>query len=161
MHGGHLNRETMFGRRTPSTSLPALLDQLRAQRHRIASLSRETGTLQSRGKSLLKESYLVAARVEQSRARLANAFLTTRSALAELRLSRAQNQGGIPIAKSHGLAAERVLADPPDLLEALQQATEILKMEFSDTEGSGRETLVKCEKALRRNCSRIIELRLY
>ena len=146
----------------PCTSLPALLDQLHSQRCRIASLSLETGTLQSRGKCLLKESYLVAERVEQSRAGLANALVATRSALAELRLSRSQNPRGIPIPESHGLVAERLLTDAPGLIEALQQATEILKMEFSDTEGSGRETLVKCEKALRRNCStRTIELRLY
>jgi hypothetical protein len=39
------------------------------------------------------------------------------------------------------------------MFEALQQVTEILKLEFSDLEGSSRETLVKCENALRRTRS--------
>lgn len=39
---------------------------------------------------------------------------------------------------------------PRDLVGALEDATEILRMEFLETEGSGRETLVKCEDALRK-----------
>jgi hypothetical protein len=55
-----------------------------------------------------------------------------------------------------------VVADSPDLVDALQEATDILKMEFADTEGSGRETLDKCEKALQRNRSICtLELPLY
>jgi len=60
------------------------------------------------------------------------------------------------------MPAERVLADSPDLIDALQQATEILKLEFSDTEGSGRQTLAKCEQTLQRTRStQTIELSLY
>lgn len=56
----------------------------------------------------------------------------------------------------------RVLADSPDMVEALQQSAEILKMEFEDTEGIGRDTLVKCEKVLKRIHSvRTVELPLY
>jgi len=55
-----------------------------------------------------------------------------------------------------------VLVDSPDTLEALRQAAEILQMEFADTEGSGRETLVKCESVLKRTrFVRTIELPLY
>ena len=46
-----------------------------------------------------------------------------------------------------------MLADSQVMFEALLQAAEILKLEFSDLEGSGTETLVKCENALRRTRS--------
>jgi hypothetical protein len=56
----------------------------------------------------------------------------------------------------------QALADSSDLVEALQEATDILKMEFADTDGSGRETLHKCEKALQRTRSICtLELTLY
>jgi hypothetical protein len=59
-------------------------------------------------------------------------------------------------------SCERVLAGSPDMVEALQQSAEILKMEFQVTEGSARDTLVKCEKVLQRIHSvRTIELLLY
>jgi len=48
------------------------------------------------------------------------------------------------------------------MVEALEQATEILKMEFSGTEGGGLDTLVKCERVLQRTRSTCtIELPLY
>jgi hypothetical protein len=48
------------------------------------------------------------------------------------------------------------------MVEALQQAAVVPKMEFTDTQGSGRETLVKCEKVLQRMRSvRTMELPLY
>lgn len=54
---------------------------------------------------------------------------------------------------------QRALAD---MVEALQQAAVILKMEFTDIQGSGRETLAKCEKVLLRMRSvRTMELPLY
>jgi len=37
--------------------------------------------------------------------------------------------------------------------EALELAAEILKMEFAETEGSGKETFLKCEKVLERTKS--------
>jgi hypothetical protein len=53
-------------------------------------------------------------------------------------------------------------ADSPDLVDALQQATDILRMEFTGTEGSGSETLAKCEKVLQRTRSICtLELSLY
>lgn len=80
--------------------------------------------------------------------------------MAELRVRRSRSQCGTPLSAKE--PAERVLADSPDVIDALQQATEILKMEFSDTEGSGRQTLAKCEQALQRTCStQTIELSLY
>ena len=57
---------------------------------------------------------------------------------------------------------ERLLTDSPDLVEALAEAAQILEMEFADTDGSGHETLVKCEKALQRTrLTQTIELPLF
>jgi hypothetical protein len=86
----------------------------------------------------------------------------TKSAVAELRLRRSQARTGTPVPKPKGSLVDRALADSPDIVEALEQATEILKMQFLGTEGSGRETLAICEKVLRRARSICtIELPLY
>ena len=54
------------------------------------------------------------------------------------------------------------VAAPRDFVSALADATELLRMEFLETEGSGRETLVKCEDALRKAQSvRTLILPLY
>jgi hypothetical protein len=140
--------------------VPELLGHLRTQRRRIAALSKKTIALQTRGMSLLAESGLLARLLEQSSSNLTKTHLAISSAVAEARLSRSHSQCGAPLpAKTR---AEHLLADSPDVLDALQQATEILKMEFSDTEGSGRQTLAKCQKALHRTRStQTIELSLY
>ena len=80
----------------------------------------------------------------------------------ELRLRCPSSQGGTPVPKPSTNEPNLVLADSPDLVEALQKAIEILKMGFSDTDGSGRDTLVRCEKVLQRSRSTYtIELPLY
>lgn len=144
----------------PATPEPDLLGHLRTQRRRIAALSKKTIALQTRGMSLLAESTSLARLVEQSSANLAKTHLTIRTAVAELRVRRSLSQCATPLSAKR--PAERLLADSPDVIDALQQATEILKMEFSDTEGSGRQTLAKCEQALQRTRStQTIELSLY
>ena len=155
-----MNQERNSPGRIPAAPVPELLGHLRTQRRRIAALSKKTIALQTRGMSLLAESTLLARLFQQSSANLAQTHLTISSAVAEARLSRSHSQCGTPLpAKTR---AEHVLADSPDVLDALQQATEILKMEFSDTEGSGRQTLAKCQKALHRTRStQTIELSLY
>ncbi len=111
---------------------------------------------------MLAESKSLAARVEQSCTNLAGAYLITKLAVAELRLRRSSKKGGTPIANPSSNVPEVVLADSPDLVEALAQATDILKMEFADTDGSGHETLVKCEKVLQRaHLTQTIELPLF
>jgi hypothetical protein len=78
----------------------------------------------------------------------------------QLRQRRSGKQAGTPVPVK--TVTERVLADSPDLVAALAQPTEILKMEFADTRGSGYETLVKCEKVLQRtNSTQTIELPLF
>jgi hypothetical protein len=140
--------------------VPELLGHLRTQRRRIAALSKKTIALQTRGMSLLAESSLLARLLEQSSSNLAKTHLTIRTAVAEARLSRSHSQCGTPLPAQ--TRTEHLLDDSPDVLDALRQATEILKMEFSDTEGSGRQTLAKCQKALHRTRStQTIELSLY
>ncbi len=145
-----------------SAPLPGVIHELRAQRLRISALSRKSGALRDRGRNLLAKSKTLAARVEESWTDLAITCLNTRSAVAELRLRHSGKRGRTPVPRPSGNAPELVLADSPDMVEALEQATEILKMEFSGTEGSGLDTLVKCEKVLHRTRSTCtIELPLY
>ena len=156
-----MNQETISPGRS-TAPLPNLRHQLKVQRRKISALSQQSGVLRDRGRTLLAESKSLAARVEQSCTSLASAYLRTKSAVAELRLRRSGTQRGTPAPKPSTNAPDVVLADAPDLVEALEQATEILKMGFSDTDGSGHDTLVKCEKALERTRSTCtIELPLY
>ena len=156
-----MNQTTITPGNTPAP-LPDLIHELRAQRIRISALSRKSGALRDRGRNLLAKSKSLAARVEQSCTSLAITCLNTRSAVAELRLRRSGSQGRTTVPKPSTNAPELVLADSPDMVEALEQATEILKMEFSGTEGRGLDTLVKCEKVLHRTRSTCtIELPLY
>ena len=155
-------RDTHPTHQEPIPPAPSLIEQLRTQRSRIATLSRETGSLQWRGVRLLEDSLSLAERIERSRAGLAEALLMTKSAVAELRLRRLQSRTSTPVPKAKSSLVDRALADSPDIVEALEQATEILKMQFLGTEGSGRETLAICEKVLRRARSICtIELPLY
>ena len=157
-----MNRRSVAQRRTAGIPVPDLIHQLRAQRRRISELTRASGTLQNRGRHLLAESKSLASQVEQSCTNLASAYLTTKSAVAELSLRRSRKNGDTPIPSPSSNVPEVVLADSPDLVEALAQATDILKMEFADTDGSGHETLVKCEKVLQRaHLTQTIELQLF
>ena len=159
--GGSVNQTRITSGRT-APPLPDLIHQLRAQRIRISALSRKSGALRVRGRDLLAKSKSLAACVEQSWANLAIACLDTRSAVAEFRLHRSARHRRTPVPKPSPSVPELVLADSPDMVEALEQATEILKMEFSGTEGTGLDALVKCEKVLQRTRSTCtIELPLY
>ncbi|HUC53336.1 MAG TPA: hypothetical protein VMR90_04785 [Candidatus Cybelea sp.] len=147
-------------RRTPTVPLLDLLGRLRAQRRRMAALSKKNLTLQTQGKRLVAESNCLAENVQRSCSNLVKTSFATRTAVSELRLRRGRTPGGTPLLSIQ--LNEPVLADSPDLVDALQQATELLKMEFSDTEGSGHQTLVKCEKVLERTRStQTIVLPLY
>ena len=156
-----MNQDTSTQQNTLAP-LPNLIHELRAQRRKISALSQESGTLLDRGRTLLTESKSLVARIEESCTNLAGAYLRTRSTVAELRLRCPSSQGGTPVPKPSTNEPNLVLADSPDLVEALQKAIEILKMGFSDTDGSGRDTLVRCEKVLQRSRSTYtIELPLY
>jgi hypothetical protein len=159
-----LHQTTNARRSAPSSLLPDsdLINHVRAQRHRIATLSSEAGCLCSRGRRLLSESNFLAVRLDQSFTDLATAFLANKKAVTELRLHSSARQGSTQVRAASEGTAERVLADAPDLVGALEEATDILKLEFTGTKGSGSETLAKCEKALERNRSICtLELPLY
>jgi hypothetical protein len=141
-------------------SLPEVVRQLRDQRLRIAALASKSIELRANGKRLLAQSSSLAEAFEQSRADLSRTYLTTEKAAKNLRLRGPGRGTVIPFFSRD--STERVLIDSPDMVEALQQAAEILAMEFAATEGSGRETLMKCESVLKRAQSiRTIELSLY
>jgi hypothetical protein len=127
---------------------PDVFSSVGAQRRRITVLSKRNGILRKRGKHLLAEAIVLAEKLGQSSRNLAETYVASRTAMAELQLIGSKREGGI--SKPRENMAERVLGYSSDLVEALQQATEILKMEFSDSEGSGRETLAKCERLLQR-----------
>jgi hypothetical protein len=143
-----LNRPKNIRPPSLSSSLAGLVVSLEAQRRRIRALSKTSATLETRGKHLLAKSNLLRDKFGQSSKNLTQTFAVTKTAVAELRLLGSSREGGNLTPREK--AAERVVEDSPEMVEALQQATEILKLEFSDSEGSGRETLVKCEQVLQR-----------
>jgi len=145
-----------------ATNLPDLILQLRNQRGRISALARKNARLQTNGKRLLAESTLLVQVFRRSRTELANTFRSIENAAETFRLRHSSRERGLGAPSNAVAVSERVLVDSPDTLEALRQAAEILQMEFADTEGSGRETLVKCASVLKRTQSvRTIELPLY
>jgi hypothetical protein len=95
--------------------------------------------------------------MQRSFTQLASIYLTMKTAESESR--RHRSDGFSAHSPKRGRAIHR---HSPDLVDALTQATEILETEFFDTEGSGRETLAKCEMALQRTRRKLtIDLPLY
>lgn len=155
-----MNRQKSIRPNTLALSSSGTVRGLRTQRQQIAALARRTRELQTRAKSLVTEANSLAERIQGTGKNLVSTYKVTQRALASLPLRGTGCQDGI-LSCSHG-GNERVLEDAPDMVEALQQAAVILNMEFTDTEGSGRDTLVKCEKVLERMRSvKTIELPLY
>ena len=155
-----MNRQKSTRPNTLTVPASAIVRDLRTQRQQIAALARRSRTLQTRGKCLVTQANSLAERIEGASKNLVSTYHVTQKALADLHLRGTGRQDGI-LSCSHSLN-ERVLEDAPDMVEALQQAAVILKMEFTDTQGSGRETLVKCETVLQRMRSvRTMELPLY
>jgi hypothetical protein len=155
-----MNRQKGIRPDTFKVPASAIVRGLRTQRQQIAALARRSRTLQTRGKSLVTQANSLAERIEGAGKNLVSTYHVTQRALAGLRQLGTGRQDGI-LPRSHSLK-ERVLEDAPDMVEALQQAAAILYMEFADTQGSGRETLVKCEKVLQRTRSvSTMELPLY
>ncbi len=107
-----------------------------------------SGTLRKRGKHLLAESNSLAERFGEASRNLAETYAETQTAMAGLRLLGSAKK--LEASTPRKSVVERVIEDSPDTVEALQQAAEILRMEFYDSEGSGRETLLKCERVLKR-----------
>lgn len=158
--GDPMNRQKSIRPDTFKVPASAIVRGLRTQRQQIAALARRSRTLQTRGKCLVTQANSLAERIEGAGKNLVSTYHMTQRALAGLRQLRTGRQDGI-LSRSHSLN-ERVLEDAPDMVEALQQAAVILNMEFADTQGSGRETLVKCEKVLQRARSvSTMELPLY
>jgi hypothetical protein len=143
-----LNRPKNIRPPSLSSSLAGLVISLEGQWRRIRALSKRSATLETRGKHLLAKSNLLRDKLGQSSKNLTQTFVVTKTSVAELRLLGSSREGGNLTPREK--AVERVVEDSPEMVEALQQATEILKLEFSDSEGSGRETLVKCEQVLQR-----------
>jgi hypothetical protein len=119
-----------------------------AQRRSIITLSEAAEALKARGKHLLAESNSHAEKFGQASKNLAETYVKTRTAMAKLRLPDSAREDGSSTLRNN--LSERVIEDSPEMVDALQHATEILKMEFSDSEGSGQETLLKCERVLDR-----------
>jgi hypothetical protein len=137
-----------------------LIEHLATQRRRISALSKKSEKLRRHGRILLAESNCLAGKLERSAKNLADTYLANKAAANDIQ-NRSSCSATASLTKSRN-GCKRVLADSPDMVEALELATEILKMEFSETEGSGRQTLVKCEQVLERTrSSTTIELRLY
>ena len=140
--------------------LQFLIADLIGQRQQIAALAKQTAALQARARGLLAVSSTLAAGIAQSSASCAKAYLAFTEVAATLPLDRRAGWIHDPAPRKDSDA--RAVEDSTELLEALQHATELLRMEFLDTEGSGRDTLAKCETALRRRrTSCTIELLLY
>ena len=155
-----MNRQKSIRPNSFAVSASGIVRDLRTQRQQIAALARRTRTLQTRGKCLVTEANSLAERIQGAGKNLVSTYQVTQRALAGLHLRGTGQQDEI-LSCSHSVN-ERVLEDAPDMVEALQQAAVILKMEFTDTQGSGRETLVKCETVLQRMRSvRTMELPLY
>jgi hypothetical protein len=131
--------------------LSSVINNLKSQRHKIAILAGKTGTLRARGQDLLAESILLSAGLERSSRDLADTYVLTKKVLTGLPLRGSGRQAGVPLRSQN--MSERIVEDSPDMVEALEEAAEILKMEFAETQGSGRETLLKCEKVLGRTKS--------
>jgi hypothetical protein len=146
--GGFLNRPKKDRVPSLASTSPDAFGCVGVQLLRITELSKTNETLQTRGKHLLAESNSLAHKFGQASRNLAETYAKTKTVMAELRLSGSAKEHG-PSTPQESMA-ERVIEDSSDMVEALQQATETLKMEFSDSEGSGRETLVKCEHVLQR-----------
>jgi hypothetical protein len=147
-------------RPAPAATASGIMHDLQSQRRKIIALASKTGTLQTRGRLLLAESNSLAENLKRSSSYLVHTYHLTKATLEDLRLRGTAREVGLPMRSANG--SERVIEDSPDMVEALQQAAEILEMEFTDTEGSGRETLAKCEKVLERTRSiKTIALPLY
>ena len=155
-----MNRQKSIRPKSFAVSASGIVRALRTQGQQIAALARRTRTLQTRGKCLVTEANSLAERLQGAGKNLVSTFQVTQRTLAGLHFRGTGRQDGI-LSCSQSVN-ERVLEDAPDMVEALQQAAVVLKMEFTDTQGSGRETLVKCEKVLQRMGSvRTMELPLY
>jgi hypothetical protein len=153
-----VNQPKRVRRQTSPNLLTEIATGLRMQRLRIDALANETGTLRTRGKHLRAESKSLADGCERSFTQLASVYLTMKTADSEFRRHRDAAFSAQPPKSAGGPSIEY----PPDLVDALTQATEILETEFFDTEGSGRETLAKCEMVLQRTRRKLtIDLPLY
>ena len=131
--------------------LSSVINNLKSQRRKIVILANKTGTLRTRGQHLLAQSILLSLSLEQSSRDLTDTFVLTKKVLTRLPLRGSGRQGEVPLRSNN--VRERVVEDSPDMVEALELAAEILKMEFAETEGSGKETFLKCEKVLERTKS--------
>lgn len=137
-----------------SLQLTELGARLRTQRRKTESLLARSAMLRSWCLLLGAETKLLWEGTKQSCKTLAGTFSSINGQRCEL--CGPSRQSGSERTDLENIAA------PRDLVAALEDATEILKMEFFETEGSGRQTLVKCEDALRRAHSvRTLILPLY
>jgi hypothetical protein len=154
------SKQTRQSLRRHAIAVANAVDDIKSQQRRIVALTNKSVALRRRGKSLLAESNSLAERMKRSSRNFVRTYHLTRMALDGLRLRRSDKAGVLPTSSTN--FRERVLEDSPDMVEALLQAAEILKLEFADTEGSGRATLAKCETVLKRTQTvQTIELPLY
>ena len=153
-----MNQPKPVRQQTGPNLLTEIAARLRMQRLRIDALANETGTLRTRGKRLRAESKSLAEGCQRSFTQLASIYLTMKTAESEFRGHSSADFSAHPPNSAGGPSIEH----SPDLVDALTQAAEILETAFFDTEGSGRETLAKCEMALQSTRRKLtIDLPLY
>lgn len=124
------------------TELTNLGVRLRAQRRKSDVLLAQNAVLRSRCVLRQAETKLLCEGIGEFCKTLAETFASIERVRRENCTS--PRQGGADRTDLENVAA------PRDFVSALAVATELLRMEFLETEGSGRETLVKCEDALRK-----------
>ena len=156
--GGCMTQPKPVRQQTSPNRLTEIAARLRMQRLRIDALANKTWTLRTRGKHLLAESKSLADTCARSFTQLAGIYLTMKTAESEFRRHGGDGRSAHPPKSASRPPTER----SPDLVDVLAQATEILETEFFDTEGSGRETLARCEMVLQRTRRKLtMDLPLY
>lgn len=131
--GRHFDQETPL-------ELAGLWPRLRAQRRKAEDLLSRNAMLLARCSRLRAETKLVCEEIAQCCETLTCTFVSVKRC-----------RTCAPARPSRALRANlKNTAAPHDLVAALRDAIELLRMEFLETDGSGRETLTKCENALRR-----------
>jgi hypothetical protein len=136
----HLGETRSIQSVVPDDSLFSLRLRLEVHRNRAESLIRKGRTLQSRGRRLAVKAGSLCNQLSQCGAALSNscARSTTMRIRLALRPRPIRIPAALPSATTETLGE---VVESPDLLAALADAVEILKLEFADTEGSGRRTL--------------------
>jgi hypothetical protein len=133
-----------------------------AQRRRLEALCVRSEMLRTRGSMLRDEVQWLSQCIQHSYLKLIAAYTAMKHANTPAG-HHFRPSGDPALQNTMPAKGAQPVAIETDLTDALLGATEILRTEFADTQGSGRETLERCERALckARLPIRSIELPLY